>query len=110
MRFWKTYSFMAKPLLLSALSPPPLYFHPPSVHDLLPKLSLYATPSRGPCVESLINHPVCRPFLSMGSEWPLFRCCCLLHVNKKAAVSSSSITQAGRLVWGSHLLWKPPLK
>lgn len=39
---------------------------------------------QGPRVESLINHPVCRPALSIAAEWPLFRHCCLLHVNKKS--------------------------
>lgn len=55
---------------------------------------------QGPHVESLINHPVCRPALSIGAEWPLFHHWCLLHVNTSAVCSSffffSSFTCASR--------------
>lgn len=43
---------------------------------------------QGPHVESLINHPVCRPALSIGAEWPLFHHWCLLHVNTSSVCSS----------------------
>lgn len=44
---------------------------------------------QGPHVESLINHPVCEPALSISAEWPLFPHWCSLHVNKRAMYCST---------------------
>lgn len=48
----------------------------------------------GPRVESLIKRPVCSRALSIGAEWPLFRHCCLLHVNKKKKKRVASTTSS----------------
>lgn len=55
---------------------------------------------QGPCVESLINHPVCRPALSIGAEWLLFHRYCLLHVNKRAMVYI--VISSSPIIWPSQ--------
>lgn len=82
----------ALPLPFSIRSPPATSFP----HRLMAcsLSSHYVLHSPGPCVESLINHPVCRPALSIGAEWPLFHHWCLLHVNKRAMVSSTSASSS----------------